>query len=279
MAITHKWYNQFMTITDIFVVPSDVYIVYVTMVGGGGSGGGYFAGYYSQGGAGGAGEYSRRRPVYVTPGEEIIVTLGQGGIAPSDSAYYGGGNNGTPSYFGDYFQCMGGYGGASGNGLMPYGVYSSAGGGVRGGNLWGWLENFTYSDWNSNGKPPKLGWAEGACMFGGGSGTGPGVYAAGLPCEGIPGGNPGQIIYNGNYGGDYYGGPGGPASPFGPGGTGGSGGIHSNYPPDCIAPDDASWGAGGGGTGTPQLLWFTVVGTPAKGGNGGNGACLIEWRK
>jgi hypothetical protein len=63
-----------------FVVPKNVKYVHVTMIGGGGAGGVGFAKnmcYYS-GGGGGSGAYILNRPVSVTPGAILKITVGRG---------------------------------------------------------------------------------------------------------------------------------------------------------------------------------------------------------
>ena len=69
--------------TQIWTVPAGVYGAIVTVVGGGGGGAGGAAVYnpspYPGGGGGGAGGIVWRRPVNLSPGSNVTITVGDGG--------------------------------------------------------------------------------------------------------------------------------------------------------------------------------------------------------
>ena len=106
-----------------FIVPPDVTTVFVSACGGGGGGGGgvyYYdpdSGYpWTRGGTGGEGGCVIRKPVEVTPGEEIAVTIGAGGSGgrwgwgPPSSGAENGSAGGVTS-FRSYVSVGGGGGG------------------------------------------------------------------------------------------------------------------------------------------------------------------------
>ncbi len=102
-----------------FVVPNNVTMVKVTVIGGGGSGG-----YHSTmpSGGGGAGGQAIGIITNLTPGQVIPVTVGAGGTAPASPA---NGSAGGVSSFGSYMTANGGEGG---NGGTATGLISNAGG-------------------------------------------------------------------------------------------------------------------------------------------------------
>lgn len=112
--------RQEITATGPFVVPNGVRTVWVTATGSGGGGGGSGNGATLQtlGGGGGSGETVFRKPVTVTPGQSITVTIGAGGTAGSGSASssVGGnpGGNGGSVTFGSLVTATGGGGGGGG---------------------------------------------------------------------------------------------------------------------------------------------------------------------
>lgn len=119
---------QIFSSSGTFTVPEGVTTVYVTMCGGGGGGGGGCTWYddnvfiksYSGGGGGNA-AIAFMRAGNVTPGQSIIVTIGEGGRGGAAGGYNVPGSSGTAggtTSFGPYASCVGGGGGkgASGGG-------------------------------------------------------------------------------------------------------------------------------------------------------------------
>lgn len=80
--------SRFFSGSGSWVAPTDVTLVFVTMVGGGGAGGGH--GYY---GGGGGGAYYIRVGVKVTPGNTYTVTVGAGGTGNASANGNAGGNS------------------------------------------------------------------------------------------------------------------------------------------------------------------------------------------
>jgi hypothetical protein len=103
--------SQDFTSSGTFTVPAGVTTVWVTMCGGGGSG----AGQGSNNGApgGGAGAYYIKRPVEVTPGASITVTIGAGGASVLSGVTGNAqvGNDGSATSFGSVSVSGGGGGG------------------------------------------------------------------------------------------------------------------------------------------------------------------------
>lgn len=122
--------SQTFTASGIFTVPGGVYYVDVCLVGGGGAGGS--SGRHA--GGGGAGYVNNYYGIGVSPGQQIAVTVGQGGQCANSSSGIGG--NGGASYFGSY-GASGGFGGTGGSrGGSPATVlyYKGGDGGSGGGN-------------------------------------------------------------------------------------------------------------------------------------------------
>lgn len=120
--------------TGNFTAPTNVTIVFVTLVGGGGGGGAgdqVFGGDNFGGGGGGAGGFVLNYPVPVTPGNSYTVTVGGAGAgAPygATTKWFGkGGSSGGNTDFGGRIYA---YGGSGGNGAT--GV--NEGGGGEGGS-------------------------------------------------------------------------------------------------------------------------------------------------
>lgn len=111
----------------------NVTTVYVSMSGGGGGGGiGYiYDGIIYPGGGGGGAAAVMAQPVNVTPGEEISITIGQGGLGASgaspNSPSGRTGEDGGTTYFGSYLSCAGGKGGKSETGGVAGGSGGSPG--------------------------------------------------------------------------------------------------------------------------------------------------------
>lgn len=92
-----------------FSVPSNVSLVYVSGCGGGGSGGVSAISNQCSGG-GGAGASCFRRPVAVTAGATVTVTIGAGGTATTtpDNTTFVNGNPGGTTSFGSAVSLLGG---------------------------------------------------------------------------------------------------------------------------------------------------------------------------
>ena len=93
---------QTYTANGTFVVPANVYTIYVSAVAGGGAGAGSggvnaSGGWSSSGGGGGggAGEYCVLRAIPVTPGQVLTITIGGGGIGGPAGGISGSGQAGT----------------------------------------------------------------------------------------------------------------------------------------------------------------------------------------
>jgi hypothetical protein len=99
--LSGKLKSQEFLSSGTFTVPAGITTVWVTMCGGGGSGGGWGA---SNGAAGGgAGAYCIQRPVSVTPGASVTVTIGAGGASVTSGDAGGSaqvGNDGGATSFG-----------------------------------------------------------------------------------------------------------------------------------------------------------------------------------
>ena len=108
-----------------FAVPQGVTSVLVTMCGGGGAGGDDMNNVGAGGGGGGG---YVRATVSVTPGDQIPVTVGAGGVAPAIGSGANGGNGGDTT-FGTLLLAAGGAGGQS----DVSGGAGGAGGTVTGG--------------------------------------------------------------------------------------------------------------------------------------------------
>lgn len=113
MATAHG--TQYFLASGTFTVPAGCTQVVVTLVGGGGAGGaGATANGSPLGGGGGsAGAYYLMVPVGgLTPGAQIAVTVGAGGLANGNYGLVAG--NGGSSSFGGYVSVVGGNGGNGG---------------------------------------------------------------------------------------------------------------------------------------------------------------------
>jgi hypothetical protein len=113
------------TSSGTFTVPVGVGRVKVTVVGGGASGGsmGTTGGWTGSGG--GAGGAAIKYVSGLTPGNTVVVTVGQGGASPAGSTTTPGGLNGNPggtSSFGAFCSATGGKAGVGATGGNPYGI-------------------------------------------------------------------------------------------------------------------------------------------------------------
>lgn len=90
-----------------FTVPAGITSLIVTVFGGGGSGYCNGTGYYGTGGNGGV----AKALISVTPGQNILMTIGAGGASRAST---GVGNAGGTTQFGTYLSATGGAGGPNG---------------------------------------------------------------------------------------------------------------------------------------------------------------------
>jgi len=232
-----------------FRVPADVTSVDVLVVGGGGGGGGR-----QSGGGGGAGGVNFQQGVAVTPGSDVTVTVGAGGLG-RDASALGQGLDGAGSAFGAVTAAGGGGGGQASTtaGPLSAGRPGGSGGGA------GRASTVAPGGAGTSGQ----GFAGGSNAatattstdsFGGGGGgaSGPGKNRIGGSNNG---GGPGRYVEAfSNYpiSGGWFGGGGG-------GGDGGLGGVGGG-------------GTGGTGTGTAVNGTSGVNGTGGGGGGGGSGS-------
>lgn len=244
---------QVFTASGTWVRPSNVNMVWVTMVGGGGGGGVGTSGNYG-GGGGGSGATIYKFPVYVSANQTVTIgTAGSGGPTGGGVAATNGGNTSFGSivaYGGERGKSAwdggNGYGGAGG------GLFAIGGGGAGG----------------VNGNPATAGTAGSAFTFGfagsgggGGTNVNGGVAAAGggFISGGFAGGAAGS--------GYEYSGGGGGSSLFGSGGRGG-------YNPTSNVTGEAGSGYGSGGGGGAGYS-----GTHYSGGAGKAGLAIVEWNE
>ncbi|MGE5682589.1 MAG: glycine-rich domain-containing protein [Bacillota bacterium] len=96
--------RQVFTADGAFTVPEGITKLYVEVVGGGGGGG------YNYGGGGGGGAYASGF-IDVTPGAQISVIVGNGGLGSRYGQYYYDGDTGGQSKFGNFLIANGGEGG------------------------------------------------------------------------------------------------------------------------------------------------------------------------
>ena len=237
---------QTFTSNGTFAVPEGVTKIWVTAAGGGGGGGACYSQSGVAAGGGGGGSCVLRKPFTVTPGEQIAITIGNGGSAGTWTNNSGtikltDGGTGGSTVIGSLLTLSGGTGGSSAS------SGGSGGNGGTGGGGGGGASNSSSSSWNT----PR-----------GGSGYINGqnaVYTrydnstkgAGNGGGGFAGGN------GGKGGGNTSGGGGG-----GSVGDGGNGAIK-----DSKSATSGVYGGGGGGGVSSSY-------TP---GAGGKGIAIIEW--
>jgi len=106
-----------------WTIPDGVSFMDILLVGGGGSGGSY------GGGGGGGGGIVYKTSYSVTAGSQVSLTVGAGGIAPTDGS--SSGTNGSDSKFGTLTAVGGGGGGAGGD--ENNSAYDGSNGGSGGG--------------------------------------------------------------------------------------------------------------------------------------------------
>jgi hypothetical protein len=179
------------TSAGTFTVPNGVSAVRVTAIGGGGA-----AGYHASmpGAGGGAGGRAMGIVSGLSAGQNIAVTVGAGGVAPSTPA---NGNAGGTSSFGTYMSATGGAGGGGGTAVLfsqPGGGGGTAvGGSVNAGGSMGGDSIVVACRGGDGGGPgngraatgPEAGFS--ATGYGGGGGGG-GTTTGGSPATGYPGG-------------------------------------------------------------------------------------------
>ncbi len=260
---TQAWSNNS---TELYIIPDGVNELVVQGCGGGGGGGGsaFFAG-----GGGGAGALlSPLVIIPVTPGDQIAVTVGAGGIgsigvaAPASASAGGSGGNSSINYpsgviKGAMFPGASGGGGGIDNGSSGtggvggstyastiLGMFSAVGTGGAGGGYTG----------SGNGPPgnaaPTINLLQGGPITGAAGGTG---STGGITTSG--GGGGGSTAFG-------VGGVGGQAN------NGGTGVPQSGFP-------GVNYGTGGGGesSGTSALM------PNFKGGNGAPGTVIFYYLK
>lgn len=265
-----------------FVVPADVYFIFVKMWGAAGGGGSY--GGWRQGSAGGGGGYSHAI-VPVSPGETITYRVGQGGwgrpgstktwpdggasLSAGDNQYAGNGGGSTslsvPS-LGGYIMYAGGGGG--GGCVSGFAVQNGgAGGGING-------ERGIYTNYGTANT------GQGGSQTAGGAGGTAGNTTGGAGARDAGGTHQHANNYGGGGGGGYYGGGSGSyvGSSMG-GGGGGSGYVNAAL---IMGVTIAGSGATPGMAGDPDLQAANGAGmTYAMGGDedgwGGPGLIAIYY--
>lgn len=112
-AIANHGVQEF-TANGTFVVPEGIYKIFVTACGGGGGGGGADSSDDDYGGCGGnGGTCILREPFAVTPGQQIVITIGNGGAAGANSSSPTVGSNGGATVIGNLVTLPGGSAGTS----------------------------------------------------------------------------------------------------------------------------------------------------------------------
>lgn len=259
--------SQAFTADGTFTVPAGVSLVWLMMIGGGSSGGqASTSGPSTGGGAGGsAGELCIRRPLTVTPGATIAISIGSGGVAGTGPAI--GGSGDTLCAYGGHttFGTTKALGANSSPSPSNHGYWNGGCGGGpcnspsdASGVRVPVVANGGITDFSL----PTFGRYDSPCSFigcGGGalnSGGDPGD--TGASSAGRFGGA------GGSSGSGVSGGGGGGASIFGNGGRGGSvGGLGST--------NGQSYGAGGGGNANG------IFPERRTSSNGASGYCLVTW--
>lgn len=220
-----------------WVVPTGVTTAQVLIVGGGASGSaGIIDKYWPAGGGGGAVE--TRSALTITPGDGIIVVVGEGGDAATPNGTLG--NNGTASAFGSI----------TANGGLTTNNTATSNAGAKGGT-------------SGNGNLGATGTASGVSCASGSCGTGGGGGAGG-PGSGINGGSG----VTSNITGSSVGYGGGGAGGNGASGTASSGGAVGYY---------VSTSASATGNGTPNTGGGGARAVGGAGGAGGSGVVIIRY--
>jgi len=230
-----------------FIVPPGVTMIFAKMWGAGGAAGNI--GGWSSGSPGGAGGFTVG-VLAVTPGQQLTVMVGGGGVQYGTSYAYGGGgalyNNGDNRYCGagggrsairyqssDLMTAGGGGGGGSQSvqtGVNGWGCGGGAGGGLQGQNgmcLYPISSQNTYAAGAGGSQTMNdFNFSSGGVLLSSQGGNNNSGSTSGSQYQGGTGGISGTYPYSGAGGGGYYGGGGGQygaVSAVMPGGGGGSG--------------------------------------------------------
>ena len=232
------------------------------VIAGGGSGGATpSGGYYEVGGGGGGGGVLYNTSFAVTAGQEILVTVGEGGLGTTGNI----GSSGGDSKFGTLTAVGGGAGGGYYHG-------PAAGGSGGGGQAWDCAGSRCTGGAGTSSQGKAGGNGSGASPAHDGAGGGGGAGTAGGNASGANGGNGGDGLSNSISGAAvYYGGGGGGAKSPNEGtyGLGGAGGGGASANPGNSG---AAHTGGGGGAGQNGQAAST-------GGNGGSGLVIVRYLK
>ena len=243
--------------------------VEVLVVAGGGGGGSF------NGGGGGAGGLIYNSNFAVTPGTQLTVTVGNGGVGdgrPGNGASGASGavgTNGGPSVFGSLEAIGGGVGGG-------YSVRTSGVSGGSGGGSWGSLTfaGGTAGQGNAGGGGYPIGHNYTETAGGGGGAGGNGVN--GGTSSNQPGAGGLGLLFNISGNSQFYaaGGAAGAnrfgGSALGGSGIGGNGGTTASVAGVAGVPNTGSGGGGAAYNGTP--------GSSADGGAGGSGIVIVRYQ-
>ncbi|MFF2041476.1 hypothetical protein ACFVVX_13670 [Kitasatospora sp. NPDC058170] len=274
-----------------FTVPAGVTSVYARIFGAGGAGApqGYYTGQYGGGGGG----YTTGT-LAVTPGQNLTVTAGQGGVLNSTTATYGGGGAGGQ---GRDFPAGSATGG-SGGGLSAVwnGAYGSnplliagGGGGVSPG-----ADSGTPAAGGGGGtnggqdNQPTQSGRGGTQTAGGAAATQTTCAAAtaGSQYLGGRGANSSGYEGGGGGGGGYFGGGGGAcqrsgtleANGMGGGGSGWTKGAGVSTAQTANGTNSTGNGQGGVSGGRGDAQYASGIGDGGGYSNGGNGEVVLEWQ-
>lgn len=259
---------QIFTSNGTFTVPENVGVIYISACGGGGGGAGGQNSY--AGGGGGGGGIIYKYPAFVTPGQQIAITVGAGGaggtgVTNTTSASVLGKAGGS-TVIGDLITVPGGQGGGAHTSTNSAGTKTYTA--YYGGASWGGGGTGGAGAYCSSNSTHVGGRGGSSISFRNTLSTdGPPISTGDQGVDGSiqprsPGGASGTAFCGG----------GGGASLGGAGGSGANNGnINSNPKPGGAAA--ANTGAGGGGAGS------TTYGSTANinGGKGGSGIVFIEW--
>jgi hypothetical protein len=258
---------QAFTADGTFTVPDGINKIDVLVVGGGGGGGGIISG------GGGAGGVVYQEGYSVTPGQEIAVTVGAGGLGGRGWSNPGqDGLRGNNSVFGT-ITAQGGGGGARYGGTAEGDKNGGSGGGGSNSDVWG--GSGTAGQGNNGGTLT----GNGGNISAGGGGAGSAGESVGTGDN--RGGNGGLgVDYSQIFGTDYgdngwfaSGGGGGVRTAGGrTAGTASQGGGGDGTTTTIKAEDGmVNTGGGGGGAG------YHVNSAARMGGNGGSGVVIVRW--
>ncbi len=251
-------------------VPNGWYKLRACIVGGGGAGGNAGASSATAGGGGGGGFVNNTGDISVTPGQSIVVTVGNGGSP--NSVIKGRGGTGEASSFGSY-TANGGMGGKGSGSIADNGNYEygggkgGSGGGSAGKNVTSLIRPRSGGNGGSNGgsgetmTTSSYGTSTWYYFGGEGQGTTTKAFGDGTAYAGGGGGGMGgslsqsgvTIAVGGSYG-------------------GGNGGSYNSG--TYTAPGNGTKNSGGGGGGYSEVGSDGVA--LAKGGSGGSGIIIVK---